>query len=1104
MLIWIINGQAQDEPEQLSELDRLPTWHSVDAPSVAGRRSRIISAQAAAYSDLDDLIRQFNQGQRIESLVLTGQILGRDAYKLKPLLPFIRVLTLKNLTTGQGDTLLSQIRDWAHLERLTVDVAHLGPGRPGPNRLLSLPTALRQFRHLRDLRIREDGLNWAESLPVLASMTALRRLEIDRWQSQPNGGQQPVLTTLRQLTALHLRNSGWLLTPETLGELPRLTELNLSSLQVDTGTLEKTLNQLTKLETLRLTKCWQVQTLSPGNIARLKTVELAYNDKLNVEAALLAGMTHVERLTIKGAQAIDLTGIGGLRHLQYLNVMGNGQVARLPEAISQLYQLTDLRLYNIRLGSIPAGFGLLRRLQTLHLNYCGLDSLPTTFGRLSVLQNVSLTGNKLQQLTGIEQLIRLQQLNVSGNQLRTLPTGISRLTRLSKLNLSENQLTELPVSLTRLAKLEQLVAEHNQLERLPDQLGQLGSLTDLAVGTNQLTQLPASLGQLTNLTALSAGFNRLESLPDELGQLRKLRFLSLDRNRLSSLPNGIGNLDSLRFLWIGQNQLRALPAGIGQLRSLTELTIDDNELTALPADIGRLQKLTVLSLTKLPITELPASVGALTNLLVLSITDTPLRLLPDSVGTLINLQFVRLTNNKLTTLPNSIGGWQNVTTLDLTGNPLERLPNGIGRMANLTELIIAGKKQVPDGVISSLRQLPDSIVHCDRLQTLTIENQPQLDADDVFSKAVRMKGLSELSVVNCNIVQLPDIDWKKVFWQKLNVAENQLTELPLGLLDAPKLRYISARQNRLPAPLNRDLSVKQALWSAFAEAGKLPLDSTARPNRKLAEALQQTSFEKQSQQDWVGALNALNKAIAYAPDTILATFYANRGRFYVNRKEYTKALADYDTAIVHVPRLRNERWANRQEADEVLATLWQRKAAIFQVMGQYNAALTALKQAEQMSSGKNEWLTARIQVERGRTLTSTGQLQGADSCYRRAIQIYEKLPHAEDIGPDLWIAELDIMTSQYDRARKQLAGMPTEKMRNGYDSWRACLSLCVAILEGSKTGQQALTELKAYRANHPEKVYSWNPGLFENWLTYSRLPADNVFTLRQLMAVMEE
>ena len=1092
MLAQATSGQAQDEPENLSKLDRLPTWHPARLSIEERGRRRPVSPDEATYATLDDLIERKASGQRVEALTLTGLVLGPNAHKLTGLLSDVRVLTLQYLTTGQADSLFAQVRDWSRLERLTIDIAYPGPDRVNPNGLVTLPVTLRRFRNLHDLRIRENGLNWAASMPVLAGMKALRRLEIDRWHGQPKESQQPVFPVLQQLTALQL-SGDWLLSPEIVRGLSRLTELDLHSLQVNTATLQEVLNQLPALETFRMTQCWHVQKLSFSSLDHLKTVELAYNDIFSVDAALLAGMSQVEQLTIKGGLPFDLTGLSSLPRLRYLNVMGNGQSTRLPESIHTLRQLTDLRLYNVLLGSLPRSFGLLPRLQTLHVNQCGIDSLPATFGQLTTLRDLKMYANKLRRLPNLHGLRNLHSLNISGAQITTLPKSIGQLTKLIMLNLSENQLAELPASVTHLGNLKSLIISHNKLEQLPDELGRLRNLEELSIHLNQLTRLPASLSQLRNLRSISADYNQLESLPDDINNLHKLRFLSINNNQLTSLPNSLGQLDSLRYLWIGHNRLHTMPATFSQLRSLTDLLIDDNLITELPADIGNLEKLTNLNLNKLYLTELPPSVGNWSNLQSLIIENTPLRTLPDSIGALVNLQYVRLTNNALTTLPNSISQWRAVETLDLSDNRIDQLPNGIGDMSSLTELIIVGKKRA-----GALRQLPDSIVHSDRLQILTIENQPQLDADDVCRKAARLKNLSDLSVVNCHMARLPEVDWKKVSWQKLNVAKNKLTELPVGLIDAPKLQYISASENHLPDALNRYLNGKQALLSAFAEAGKLPV-TYAKPNRSMAELLRQTAYnDRQYRDDQAAMLRALSKAIDYAPDTVRTSFYATRAHFYFyQQKDYAHALADYDTAILYVPWLQYEKLPYRADTVEMRATLLENKARVFNALKQHETALSVLEQADRIKPMKNEWLTAKIQVERGRNLTAMGQLQRADSSYHRAIQLYEKLGHGA-VDPDLWVAELSLMTGEYNRVKQILGGLTAKQINTGYGTWKAYLNECFAILDSNQTGGQAVEALQTYMTAYPERVYSRLPDLFENWFVHSQLPAGKKLALRQL------
>src|SRR5437867_2123058 len=67
------------------------------------------------------------------------------------------------------------------------------------------------------------------------------------------------------------------------------------------------------------------------------------------------------------------------------------------------------------------------------------------------------------------------------------------------------QLTELPESLWKLRQLQKLNLSNNQLMTLPESLAALGALTQLQtlnLSNNQLTALPESLGQLTQLQSL--------------------------------------------------------------------------------------------------------------------------------------------------------------------------------------------------------------------------------------------------------------------------------------------------------------------------------------------------------------------------------------------------------------------------------------------------------------------------------------------------------------------------------------------------------------------------------------------------------------------------
>lgn len=1051
VLISISQSWAQFGQRMLSELDRLPVWHPLYRPAVSELQENL-PPSLTAYASFDDLLRKASAGSKIESLVINGDVLKQGGLPDLRQLRTIRVLIINNLNQQQADSVFEVIQGWTLLERLTVSPYHSNPGSAEPVRPTSLPVKIRQLPKLHDVRL-SGNLDWNESMRVLAGLKTLRHLDINSWQST-----KPQLVNLEgfgQLTSLRIHGLGWLIKPETLVGLTHLTDLSLSGSQVDTLTFGRSLAGLTDLETLTVSDIRQLRILALGELKKLKSVELSYNTNLIVDAAAFTGLTSLERLVIRNNRLVDLSGLCPLTNLRTLLLSGSSptkQLLRLPDCTGQLGQLTELRIENLTLGQLPANIGALIQLKQLTLSNCGLDSLPASFGQLTALEELHLSRNKLKQLPAIGQLRALRQLSVSGNQLTALP----------------------------------------------DDIGQLTQLAGLSADQNKLTQLPASFVRLVNLRSLSLNGNQLERLPDELGKLRKLNSLTIGDNQLVALPNSMGQLDSLRSLVIGKNRLRMLLNSLSRWKSLTNLSIGANELTALPNDIGSLRQLTYLWISANPITELPASIGELVNLQSLSIYGTQVRLLPENIGALTKLRNVSLANNELIALPNSIGQWREVTSLSLERNNLQGLPNAIGRLAKLGTLSVTGKEKAMEGATGGLQQLPDSIIHCTRLRQLTIRQQPQLDVDDVFTKAAQLKGLTDVAIVNCNVSRLPAITWKAITWQRLDVSQNLLTELPADLLDAPKLQSVTTSENRLPDPLNRGFSDKDALRVAFVEAGLLPLEKLSKPNRRVGMAYQQMASQKRRQRDWEGALNDLQKAIDYMPDTTLALPYAQRAELHFFRKEYTDALDDYDKAINYAPQLRKQNQGDTLMANRTLIAFWQRKATILGVTGKIDEALSAITQAESVLPASDDSpLSGQVHTERGRYLAMKGKLADADSSYHKAIRAYEKLPYAEP-GIRLTVVELSLLTSQYDRAQRAISSLPAEQIRDGYEILKEYLETCLIFLKDGQPGTQATERLTAYLAKHPAKIYGWSFDLFDNWLSRAKLPTEKITTLRQL------
>ncbi len=111
---------------------------------------------------------------------------------------------------------------------------------------------------------------------------------------------------------------------------------------------------------------------------------------------------------------------------------------------------------------------------------------------------------------------RLKTLNLSNNQLKTIPVEISSLTSLEQLKLNGNLLESFPTGIESLARLKQLIMTHNKLTSLPATIGNLKALEWLYIGNNQLKSLPKEIDNLRKITRLVVNNNELTSLSDNL------------------------------------------------------------------------------------------------------------------------------------------------------------------------------------------------------------------------------------------------------------------------------------------------------------------------------------------------------------------------------------------------------------------------------------------------------------------------------------------------------------------------------------------------------------------------------------------------------------
>ncbi|HKS43173.1 MAG TPA: COR domain-containing protein [Blastocatellia bacterium] len=299
------------------------------------------------------------------------------------------------------------------------------------------------------------------------------------------------------------------------------------------------------------------------------------------------------------------------------------------------------------------------------------------------------------------------QLDLSGNELTSVPPEIAKLTNLTGLSLSDNQLTS-----------------------VPPEIANLTNLTDLDLRSNRLMSVPIKITEIHNLIRLELAFNKLSSLPPEIAKLINLDYLGLWDNQLTILPLEIANLTNLTRLWLSYNQFKSLPLEITKLTNLTRLYIGNNKLTSVPPEIANLTNLTGLSLSDNQLTSVPPEIANLTNLMDLDLRGNHLKSVPPEIANLTNLTDLDLRGNHLPIPPETLANPQDVKAIFAAIAGLKS-----GERLNEAKVLVVGDGKV--GKSSVVERIIHNTYNPQKETTLGVEISDEMK---VVQSQVKSKG----------------------------------------------------------------------------------------------------------------------------------------------------------------------------------------------------------------------------------------------------------------------------------------------------------------------------------------------------------------------------
>ena len=424
--------------------------------------------------------------------------------------------------------------------------------------LVSLKKLTVSTRNLSVLRLQSDSFSHLSGLE-----------QLDLSDNSVRGLPSGLLCQLRELRHLNLSNN-------LIGSMADLALHHPTCLD-QLEQLDLSNNEITSLETqswpggaslrdVRLARNF-IRFIGPDVFlnSSVSSLDMSNNQINHLPSSLLHSLPLQTLLLANNTlSSLDLNLLTGQKQLELLDLSGNllPSSALSPSLTRDMFSLLHLDLSHNMIDNLRPEF---------------LETLPN-------LQKLRVASNKLSSLSLSPSLFQLRELDLSDNKLVKIDSdNLAGLESLTHLSLAANQIQTIHSATFRNAsQILVLDISDNQLMSLPESLKYLDNLQSLDVGNNYISQVEndSPFSSMSGLWRLQIHGNRIRNIShDVFSNLKTLQIIDLSRNEISHIERGTFDQNKLlRAIRLDGNQIGEIDGVFTNLPELIWLNVSQNKI----------------------------------------------------------------------------------------------------------------------------------------------------------------------------------------------------------------------------------------------------------------------------------------------------------------------------------------------------------------------------------------------------------------------------------------------------------------------------------------------------------------------------------------------